>query len=114
MIPIPRGGRLDGVEGREAAEAVPGVEEVELSIPLGHEVVPPPEGSRYLGFIFARLEASEAVEEALREAHGRLKFIISPLEEDSEGGLPYEPSTLKEEKDDHIYRGGQDQGPGTH
>ena len=41
------------VDGREAAQAVSGVEQVEVTIPLGREVVPWPEGSRYLGFIFA-------------------------------------------------------------
>jgi biotin carboxylase len=78
MIPIPRAGLLERVEGKEAAEAVPGVEEVELSIPVGQEVIPPPEGSRYLGFIFADLPDPEAVEQALRESHERLKFTISP------------------------------------
>ena len=37
-----------------------------------------PEGDSYLGFIFARGATPEAVEAALREAHGRLHFEIAP------------------------------------
>ena len=81
MIPIPRAGILEGVEGREAAVRVPGIEEVEISIPVGQKVVPPPEGSRYLGFIFAREETAGAVEAALREAHRKLGFRIAPMQD---------------------------------
>ena len=52
MIPTPRAGILRAVEGLEAARATPGVDEVIISIPLGQPVTPPPEGYRYLGFIF--------------------------------------------------------------
>jgi biotin carboxylase len=78
MIPIPRGGILEEVRGVEAAKAVPGIEEITITIHLGQEVVPLPEGARYLGFIFARAETPEAVEAALREAHRRLAFEIAP------------------------------------
>ena len=76
MIPIPRAGRLVAVQGKEAAEAVPGVEEVAITAHVGQELVPLPEGWQYLGFIFARGETPEAVERALREAHARLAFDI--------------------------------------
>ena len=42
----------------------------------GQDVVPLPEGSRYLGFIFARAETPARAEAALREAHARLRFVI--------------------------------------
>ncbi|HLE45201.1 MAG TPA: ATP-grasp domain-containing protein [Methylomirabilota bacterium] len=77
MIPIPRRGTLEAVRGREAAEAVPGIEAVTITAHLGQELVPLPEGSRYLGFIFARAETPERVEAALREAHGRLEFVVA-------------------------------------
>ncbi len=80
MIPIPRGGILEEVRGLPAAKAVPGIEEITITIHPGQEVVPLPEGSRYLGFIFARGETPEAVEAALREAHRRLDFGIAPRE----------------------------------
>jgi biotin carboxylase len=76
MIPIPRGGTLIGFGGIEAARLVPGVEGVVQSIPTGQDLVPLPEGSRYLGFIFARGENPEGVEASLREAHARLDIAI--------------------------------------
>ena len=76
MIPIPRGGVLEAVEGLDEARAVPGVEDVAISIPVGHEVVPLPEGARYLGFIFSRAADPAAAEAALRAAHARLRFAI--------------------------------------
>jgi biotin carboxylase len=81
MIPIPRAGILQEVRGREEAEAVPGIEGIRITIPMGQEVVPLPEGTKYLGFIFARGETPERVEAALREAHRRLTFIITPPRE---------------------------------
>jgi hypothetical protein len=36
-----------------------------------------PEGSSYLGFIFARAETPELVEAALRTAHAALEFDIA-------------------------------------
>ncbi|HUF39927.1 MAG TPA: ATP-grasp domain-containing protein [Anaerolineales bacterium] len=77
MIPIPEAGILAGVRGLEAAEAVSGIEEIEISAPLNQPVVPLPEGDSYLGFIFARGATPAEVEAALREAHGRLEFEIA-------------------------------------
>ncbi|HYB44061.1 MAG TPA: ATP-grasp domain-containing protein, partial [Candidatus Methylomirabilis sp.] len=76
MIPIPNGGILEEVEGLDAARAVPLVDDVTISIHKGQEVVPLPEGSRYLGFIFSRAETPALAEAALREAHSRLRFVI--------------------------------------
>jgi hypothetical protein len=67
------------VGGIEEAKAVPGIEDLRVSIPVGQEVVPLPEGSRYLGFLFARAERPDSVEKALREAHRRLRFDIGAL-----------------------------------
>ena len=85
MIPIPAAGVLRGVEGLAAARAVPGIDDVRITIPKGQRVVPPPEGNRYLGFLFARGESSAAVEGALRAAHARLCFSIEPGEETGDG-----------------------------
>jgi biotin carboxylase len=78
MIPIPAAGNLWEVRGREEAERVAVIEEVVITVPPGGEVVPLPEGTRYLGFIFARGDTPERVEAGLREAHGRLEFVIVP------------------------------------
>lgn len=78
MIPIPRAGVLEAVRGQEDAKSVPGIEEVTITAHLGQALVPLPEGSRYLGFVFARADTPERVEAALREAHQRLAFVIAP------------------------------------
>ena len=80
MLPIPCRGILHGVAGVEAARAVPGVEDVVVTVPTGREVVPLPEGDAYLGFLFARGETPDLVEASLRQAHRQLSFDIrAPL-----------------------------------
>src|SRR5258705_3497316 len=76
MIPIPRGGVLEEVRGLDEARAVPQIEDVTISIPKGQQIVPLPEGSRYLGFIVSRATAPAEAEAALREAHRHLRFVI--------------------------------------
>ncbi len=79
MIPIPRGGILRRVEGVLDALAVPGVEDLEISLRPGYELVPLPEGSSYLGFIFARAPDPEVVEMSLRAAHACLRVVTAPV-----------------------------------
>lgn len=76
MLPIPHAGVLREVHGSEAARTTPGIVDLTISVPLGDEVVPLPEGNRYLGFMFARAATAEAVEAALRAAHAHLRFDI--------------------------------------
>jgi biotin carboxylase len=76
MIPIPRGGILEDVQGLDDARAVPLIEDVTISMHKGQDVVPLPEGSRYLGFIFSRADTPARAEAALREAHRHLRFVI--------------------------------------
>ena len=78
MIPIPKAGFFDGVDGVRAASAIAGVEGVEITAKPQQKLVPLPEGASYLGFIFARGESADAVESALRSAHAKLQFHISP------------------------------------
>jgi biotin carboxylase len=78
MLPIPHRGTLQAVHGRDRAEAVPGIEELDITIPLGQEVIPLPEGDRYLGFLFARADTPAAVEAALRQAYRQLDIVITP------------------------------------
>ncbi|NQV57792.1 MAG: ATP-grasp domain-containing protein [Rhodospirillales bacterium] len=77
MIPIPNKGILKAVTGLESARQVPNITEVTISIPLGGEVIPLPEGFRYLGFIFARAPTAENVKAALQSAHAYLEFEIN-------------------------------------
>jgi len=77
MIPIPKGGVYEGVEGVEPASAVACVEQVVITAKEGQKILPLPEGSSYLGFIFAHGDSPAGVEAALRQAHRCLKFEIA-------------------------------------
>jgi len=77
MIPIPKGGIYRGVDGSDRAAAVPDVEEVIITAKEGQKILPLPEGSSYLGFIFARGKSPQRVVRALREAHACLNFEIA-------------------------------------
>lgn len=79
MIPVPRAGILRRVEGVLAAQRIPHIDEVVIQLREGHELVPWPEGSSYLGFIFAHAPTPEQAETALREAHSRLNIVVAPL-----------------------------------
>jgi predicted ATP-grasp superfamily ATP-dependent carboligase len=76
MIPVPASGVLEGVEEESAARAVPYVTDLEITARLHDYIAAWPEGSSYLGFLFARAETPEEVEEALRAAHAKLRFAI--------------------------------------
>ena len=78
MIPIPQAGVLQRVRGVEAARKSPGIVEVTITAKPGEVLVPLPEGSSYLGFIFARAASPQGAEAALRQAHAKLRFDISP------------------------------------
>ena len=76
MIPTPGAGTLREVRGLEDARAVAGIDDVTISIAPGRPVAPPPEGYRYLGFIFAHGDSPDAAEAALRKAHACLEIEI--------------------------------------
>ena len=76
MIPTPRAGVLKEVQGLDAAKATRHIEDVVISAHVGQELIPLPEGWQYLGFIFARASTPADVEDALRVAHSRLRFVV--------------------------------------
>jgi hypothetical protein len=77
MIPIPKDGTYERVEGVESAAKIPGIEDVIITATEGQRLVPLPEGASYLGFLFARAKSPEAVEMALRQSHAELRFHIA-------------------------------------
>lgn len=79
MIPTPRSGVLRRVEGVLDARRVPFVEDVEITVREGYELVPLPEGSRYLGFVFARAPSAVEAERALRQAQECLRIVTAPV-----------------------------------
>jgi biotin carboxylase len=77
MIPVPKSGVLERVDGEDQARATPGIEDVQITARLKDFIAAWPEGSSYLGFIFAHGNSSEEAESALRLAHSHLKFEIA-------------------------------------
>jgi hypothetical protein len=76
MIPVPRRGYLKRVDGVDAARRLPGVEDVIITAKPGQMLVPLPEGASYPGFIFARGDTPRQVENALRDAHATLSWVV--------------------------------------
>jgi biotin carboxylase len=76
MIPVPRSGVLEKVDGEEAARAVANICDLQITARLHDFIAAWPEGSTYLGFLFARAETPGAVEKALRAAHEKLRFTL--------------------------------------
>lgn len=91
MIPVPHSGLLKKMEGEESARAVPGITSLEITARLHDYIAAWPEGSSYLGFLFARSETPAEVETAIRTAHAKLHFDLIPrlpVEHPATGRLP--------------------------
>ncbi len=78
MIPVPRSGILEKVDGEDQARATPGISSLEITARLHDFIASWPEGASYLGFLFARGDEPGVVEDALRKAHEKLHFTITP------------------------------------
>ena len=78
MLPVPKSGILEGVSGEDFARSIPGITELSITARLHDAIAAWPEGSSYLGFLFARGDTPEKVEQALRDAHEKLSFTITP------------------------------------
>jgi len=78
MIPITDSGVLKRVEGLTEAMQTEFVRDIEIHINPGYELVPLPEGSSYLGFIFAQGPDFEQTFSALKRAYSRLRFVTQP------------------------------------
>ena len=76
MIPTPAAGVLHEVRGVDDARCLPYITDVVITAHRGQRLVPIPEGSRYLGFIFACANTPSAIESALRCAHARLNVVL--------------------------------------
>lgn len=78
MIPVPHSGILEKVQGEEQARNIAGITSLEITARLHDFIAAWPEGSSYLGFLFARGETPAEVEHALRQAHAELRFTLTP------------------------------------
>ncbi len=78
MIPVTKSGLLKRVEGLTAALQVEFIKDIEIHIQEGYELIPLPEGSSYLGFIFAQAPSYKQTYAALKTAYGKLLFVTQP------------------------------------
>jgi biotin carboxylase len=91
MIPVPKSGMLEKIEGEDAARSTPGITALEITARLHDYIAAWPEGSSYLGFLFATGNSAKEVEEAIRAAHAKLHFGLGPrlpVEHPATGRLP--------------------------
>ncbi|MBW3666239.1 MAG: ATP-grasp domain-containing protein [Actinobacteria bacterium] len=77
MIPIPRSGTLDAVDGIDRVREIEGITGTDLTIQPGSQVLSPPEGDRYLGFVFARGDTPDQVESLLTRANALIDVKVS-------------------------------------
>lgn len=76
MIPTPRSGILRRVAGEEETRQIEGITGIDYTIKPGGTIVAPPEGDRYLGFVYARGDRPQQVEAALRKAKATLEVQL--------------------------------------
>jgi len=95
MIPVPSSGVLESIHGIEDAQHIQCITEIEVTARIRDTILAWPEGSSYLGFIFAKAEMPNHVEDSLRSAHSRLRFNIRkalPVEHPITGKILTQPS----------------------
>jgi hypothetical protein len=78
MIPVSNSGTFEKLEGVEAARNVAHITDLEITARLHDYITAWPEGSSYLGFLFARAKDPSKVEGAIREAYAKLHFTLVP------------------------------------
>jgi len=78
MIPVPRSGVFESVAGEAEARATANITELHITARLHDHIAAWPEGSSYLGFLFARANTPAEAEAALRKAHEKVKFTLTP------------------------------------
>lgn len=76
MVPIPGGGVLAGFAGLDEVRGQASITGVETTARPGDVVAPPPDGGRYIGFVFAEAKTPEVVEAALKRAMGAIEVQI--------------------------------------
>jgi biotin carboxylase len=68
MIPIPGPGIFTGISGLDRVRELGHISAIDITATPGSRVQPPPEGDRYLGFVFAKGPDRDEVEASLRRA----------------------------------------------
>ena len=73
----PRAGLLKAVRGIDEARRVDDIEDVIITAHITQEILPPPEGGSYLGFIFSRAETPDRAEAAVRASHAKARASLA-------------------------------------
>jgi hypothetical protein len=89
MLPVPSSGVFLELEGVDRARRIEGIDDLEVTVSPGSEVRALPEGSRYLGFVFASNNDPDAVEQSLRAAAAELTVVIDGEAVDPLAGQPW-------------------------
>lgn len=76
MIPTPGTGIVSTVNGVKETRSIDGITGLDLTITPGQNIAAPPEGDRYIGFVYARAKTPETVERALRKAMDKLEVQL--------------------------------------
>jgi biotin carboxylase len=76
MIPIPEQGKFVEIRNIDTVRQLPHVTGMDITIRPGRQVEPPPEGDRYLGFVYARAGSPKDIETSLRRAKDLLQVIV--------------------------------------
>lgn len=79
MIPVTQHGILKRIEGLLEAGRIEFIEDINIQLRDGYELIPLPEGNSYLGFVFAKAPSFRQVEQALREAYACLNVVVAPM-----------------------------------
>jgi hypothetical protein len=79
MMPINNKGILREIRGTEAALAVKGITELQITIKRGGILEPLPEGGRYLGFIFAEGKDQNSVLKNLKKAWAKIEIVLDNI-----------------------------------
>jgi len=75
MLPVPKSGILEGVSGEDAARSIPGITELSITARL-HDAIAACRRLELSGILLRGEHAGERA--ALREAHEKLSFTITP------------------------------------
>ncbi len=76
MIPIPDDGTFIEIRNTDAVRQLPHVTGMDITVRPGRQVEAPPEGDRYLGFVYARGTTPDEVENSLRKAKDLLEVVV--------------------------------------
>jgi biotin carboxylase len=76
MIPIPGPGRLVRIDGLDQVRSLQHISAIDITTTPGSRLEPPPEGDRYLGFVFARGGERDRVEADLRMAMTMIEVVV--------------------------------------